>query len=241
MKAVKVSFGFKSANKKLLKFVPVNQKKSNPGKEFIKSIDEGKVEWATVKTEAPEAQVIPLPTSSKSYRERLLARNSNVNKESGPIKTDTVTDLSKLSLNQRAELEILQDLQKKSDDAEATKNYLIPASTSDESEKIKESTLDDYEDVPITGFGLAMLRGMGLKDENLTKSAVTEDFNFRPKGLGLGADNAVKPRELKVPLKAGEVLTTKKGANIVVLAGNYKDFYGTVSDNFFIKIIEIDL
>lgn len=27
-----------------------------------------------------------------------------------------------------------------------------------------ESTLDDYENVPINDFGLAMLRGMGWKD-----------------------------------------------------------------------------
>lgn len=225
--APKISFGFKAAKSK---FTPVTTttKKALPAKEFIKSIDKGEV-VATVKVEAQQARIIPLPTSTKSYRERILARSTPRVKTEAPTDDPTVQDLSQLSLEKRAELEILQELQKTSDEADVVSNLVIPASDTAEIEKIKDPTLDDYEDVPITGFGLAMLRGMGLKDEKLTKSAVTDNFNFRPKGLGLGADNAVKPRELKIPLKAGEVLSMKKGANIVVLAGNYKDFYGTVS------------
>ncbi|KAK0415594.1 hypothetical protein QR680_012019 [Steinernema hermaphroditum] len=54
----------------------------------------------------------------------------------------------------------------------------------------------DYSKMPIDGFGLAMLRGMGWKDgEGMGKQKVKVDYKPpmpRPKGLGLGAVPKVK-------------------------------------------------
>ena len=56
-----------------------------------------------------------------------------------------------------------------------------------------ESTLDDYENVPVEGFGCALLRGMGWKSGQPiggVNKAITPiiEPNSRPRGLGLGAD-----------------------------------------------------
>lgn len=97
-------------------------------------------------------------------------------------------------------------------------------------EGAKESTLDDYDDIPIAQFGLAMLRGMGLKDEEI-KNAKSKELELRPKGMGLGADKIARPKKLLVAPAANEVLEIKKNAYVRILAGKNKDLYGQVSLN----------
>lgn len=46
----------------------------------------------------------------------------------------------------------------------------------------KESTIDDYDEIPITQFGMAMLRGMGLKDEDII-SKKNKEPELRPHGM----------------------------------------------------------
>lgn len=91
-----------------------------------------------------------------------------------------------------------------------------------------ESSLDDYERIPITQFGLGMLRGMGLKDEVII-SKRNKEPELRPKGMGLGADKAIKKNKLLVEPAANEVLEIKKNAYVRVLAGKYRDLYGQVN------------
>ncbi|KAI8616865.1 DExH-box splicing factor binding site-domain-containing protein [Chytriomyces sp. MP71] len=60
----------------------------------------------------------------------------------------------------------------------------------------EEATLQDFEEVPIEDFGLAMLRGMGYNDEDENGSKKKEDFVFskpRPNLLGLGAEPPKPP------------------------------------------------
>lgn len=104
-------------------------------------------------------------------------------------------------------------------------------------EGAKESTYDDYENVPVQDFGMAMLRGMGLKDEDIKKEKEREEIKMRPKGLGLGADSLLKPQELLVKPSAGEKLEIKRDAKIKILAGQHKNKYGTVSNFLFIQFI----
>lgn len=92
----------------------------------------------------------------------------------------------------------------------------------------KEPTIDDYERMPISQFGLAMVKGMGLKDEDIKKSKSGAP-KLRPKGMGLGADKIVKPQKLLVAPATNEVLTVKKDAFIRILAGKHKDLYGQVN------------
>uniref|UniRef100_A0A336K121 CSON001337 protein n=1 Tax=Culicoides sonorensis TaxID=179676 RepID=A0A336K121_CULSO len=218
--APKISFGIKTLKTSKLKpsLAPVKVR------EYIKSINDGDIQ-ATVKREKVEARVIPMPSSTKNYHQRLKAARDV------KIEIELPSDISHLSLEKRAELEILRDLQQKAVNENENLSYVIPKIDGEEMTGAKEASMDDYENVPIVGFGLAMLRGMGLKEEDETSAKdnlpnKTDEFKFRPKGMGLGADQTVKPKELKIKPKPGQILTMKKGAFIVVLGGNYKDFYG---------------
>lgn len=50
-------------------------------------------------------------------------------------------------------------------------------------------------------------------------------------GMGLGADKVIKKPKLLVQPSANEVLEIKKNACVKILAGKYKDLYGTVGSN----------
>lgn len=100
----------------------------------------------------------------------------------------------------------------------------------------KESTLEDYENIPVNQFGLAMLRGMGWKpDEGIGKNKklvpVTAP-NVRPKGMGLGADKVLlasaKAAKASTNSKDEEELRMAKGAYVKILAGMNKNMYGQV-------------
>jgi len=104
----------------------------------------------------------------------------------------------------------------------------------------EESTLDDYERVPIEEFGLAMLRGMGwTKTEGIglknKKVVDMREPQLRQKGLGLGAE---RPQRHKDPVpqshsskdhKDREVLSLKIGAFLLITRGTHENNYGQVS------------
>lgn len=136
------------------------------------------------------------------------------------------------TLEQRAALEIMNSLKEQQElDGDPTKILSLPLKVDElQLDGASESTLNDYEEIPITQFGLAMLRGMGFKDEVKSEKKVTGDEPMvRPKGLGLGADKMVKPKTLLVAPAKDEVLEFKKGACIRILLGKHKDMYGQVS------------
>jgi len=89
----------------------------------------------------------------------------------------------------------------------------------------EESTLDDYEENPIEGFGIAMLRGMGWKKGSGVGKTFKRDVplfetQLRPVGLGLGAD-------IKAPPKEG--LSMKKNAYVIIESGIHKNKCGVVT------------
>lgn len=96
----------------------------------------------------------------------------------------------------------------------------------------KESSIDDYESIPIAQFGMAMLRGMGLKDEEIRAKNAKEP-ELRPRGMGLGADKLAIPKKLLIAPAVNEVLEIKKNACVRILAGKYKDLYGQVNNILF--------
>lgn len=62
----------------------------------------------------------------------------------------------------------------------------------------EESTMEDYEDMPVTSYGAAMLRGMGWKKGEAiggTNKGLAEPIEYIPrsKGLGLGAERRPPP------------------------------------------------
>ncbi|ODN04377.1 G patch domain and KOW motifs-containing protein [Orchesella cincta] len=99
-----------------------------------------------------------------------------------------------------------------------------------------QSSLDDYERIPIDQFGLAMLRGMGWKEtegiglKNKKVIDMTEP-KLRPKGMGLGAEAAhlntnTTPKNSSAEEK--EDLSFKIGGHAVITRGSKKGYYGQI-------------
>ncbi|XP_052869534.1 G-patch domain and KOW motifs-containing protein [Anopheles cruzii] len=166
--------------------------------------------------------------SKKDMKVKLEPPERGVNVVHEPPKNET--------LEQRATREILEDIQQTNVKSEQSSNFVVPLLPEDlPLDGARESSMEDYESVPIAKFGLAMLRGMGLKDPDPKKvdpKAGGLDLGpvMRPKGLGLGADRAMKEKPINahlIPPAQGETLTMKCGAQVKVLAGKYEDAYGT--------------
>lgn len=139
------------------------------------------------------------------------------------------------TIEQKAAREIIENL-KKDNSKDETKVFTLPIKPDDlVLDGAKESSMDDYENIPIADYGLAMLRGMGWKDES-KKDAKLKTPALRPKGMGLGADKVAKPKPVLIAPAPDEVLEIKKGASIKVIAGKFKDMYGQVSF-FFLNFI----
>ncbi|KAH7937744.1 hypothetical protein HPB49_015167 [Dermacentor silvarum] len=102
----------------------------------------------------------------------------------------------------------------------------------DVSLRAEESTLEDYDSVPIEEYGLAMLRGMGWNPgkpigARCTQIAKPIEAVMRPKGLGLGAESKMAKPPPLVAKEEGE-LVLRTGAYIRIEQGPYKDLYGQV-------------
>lgn len=152
---------------------------------------------------------------------------------------DTPIDVSKikqeaenkpLSLDEMAAQEILLDSTKEPGQNEIKKDFTVPINDQADLVGAKESTLDDYENIPIEQYGLALLRGMGF-DEAKHKDTIIinpEDL-LRPKGMGLGADKYLKMNDFKYTkpkTKEEEELKLIVGAYVKILAGKYNHYYG---------------
>lgn len=91
-----------------------------------------------------------------------------------------------------------------------------------------QSTLEDRERVPIEGFGMAMLRGMGWTPET-DKVVEIKIPEIRPKGMGLGADKlSTFKKKTNLSVKE-EKLKWTKGSLVKIMAGSYSGSYGKVT------------
>lgn len=138
------------------------------------------------------------------------------------------------TLEERVVNELLAEARNEDVDNEDSATILTLPLNQDEPvlDGAKESSIGDYENIPIAQFGMAMLRGMGLKDEEIRAKNAKEP-ELRPRGMGLGADKLAKPKKLLVAPAANETLEIKKNACVRILAGKYKDLYGQVTWNYF--------
>lgn len=139
------------------------------------------------------------------------------------------------TLDQKAAHEIMQGLQEQQAlESAPNQSLVLKAKNADELplDGAKESTMDDYEDIPIKQFGLAMLRGMGWKDEEKSVEDKLKNDGpvLRPRGMGLGADKMIRAKALLVEPAQGEILSVRKGAAVRLLTGKFKDNYGTVRE-----------
>ncbi|XP_055636013.1 G-patch domain and KOW motifs-containing protein [Toxorhynchites rutilus septentrionalis] len=178
--------------------------------------------------------VIPLRDQDKTTVPSRLAKLKEIQEDKNKQQTTETTAALKVeTLEQKAAREILEDLKGQQELADAKDNLVVALKPEDlPLEGAVESTMDDYESMPIQKFGMALLRGMGWKeDPNAPKKddKLPDGPVLRPKGMGLGAERVPKDKtKLLIPPAKDEALVMQKGAFVKVLAGKHKDCYGTV-------------
>lgn len=182
--------------------------------------------------------VIPLKDSQKTSAALAMLHKlkSTINgvEEDPEVKPKVESDetaANKLqTLDQRVISEILKEAKGENILTEEKNTLSVPVNSDQlPLEGAAQSTIDDYEEIPIAKFGLAMLRGMGMKDEDIEKErAKANQPELRPKGMGLGADKLAKPTKLLVAPAPNETLEIKKGASVKILAGKHQDLYGLI-------------
>ncbi|KAL1419301.1 hypothetical protein MTO96_005385 [Rhipicephalus appendiculatus] len=212
-------------------------------KDYVVSVDESVVKSSLPKAEKREL-VIPL---IKNNVWRVPKNEKSVTKKDAEDIDIPDEDKTELSLEQQAIKEILAEAANSEnlDSKGTTKDISIPLlmqnkvpdgfETDDKvdvSLRAEESTLEDYESVPIEEYGLAMLRGMGWNPGKPIGARCTEiakpiEAVLRPKGLGLGADSKMAKPPPLVAKEDGD-LVLRTGAYIRIEQGSHKDLYGQV-------------
>lgn len=229
----KISFGFNKLSKKPLAINKPQEKTVD----YIVCLEEQSIKLKHEPKEITKAPlVIPLKDNQKDLLDRvkdMKAKQIDVSKPENEDVEETRPD-SELTIEELATREVIRDAKMKlqQTDSKHHKTFVVPMKKEDELplDGEKESTLTDYENVPVGDFGLAMLRGMGWKEgigigKNPSKAAVTQAPELRPKGLGLGANPASSDQQQPVCDKDGKVLILKRGSYAKVVAGSKKGTY----------------
>ena len=247
-----VSFGFsKVIQKSKVVKTDTNKKtfeESNDSRpqetDFVKEVNEKDGVKGTKVKEVKKDLVIECKGNTLQLRAKVQKlRETEVKRELGTTEDDV------------AEREILKDLQKWKEDQEnrdedsEKKNFdlVVPleektASTAEEPddasgvEEAEQSTLDDYDAVPVDGFGMGMLRGMGFKAGEGIGGFKKADIKcidpvMRPKGLGLGATRPNSGSNLDSKAskdEEGKELKMESGAYVMLVGGPHKDMYAQV-------------
>jgi len=256
------SFAFKKTIAKTVlsdsKLRDVSTKDDDASLDFIKDVSGNKITGSKKKEEKIEL-VIPLIKSSHRWtkepsfkpgdeeNEAPESSNKTSAKEAGSAEKD-----EELTLLDQAAREILEEARRCNDDWEGraeggARKRDVPdvmlnldqeGTTGDDvldvTHRAEQSSMEDYDNVPIEQFGLACLRGMGWKPgEGIGgyKKAVVAilDPMSRPKGLGLGATRPRAQGEEEVQGKEGEEqLSLKRGAFVLIQGGKQRGLYGEV-------------
>ncbi|XP_063367909.1 G-patch domain and KOW motifs-containing protein [Cydia amplana] len=226
MEGKKISFGF-TKTKKLEK--PVVAEK----KEYIECLEEKSIKVVggeVVEEKAPLVITMKPNTLITAERLKQIAEEVEKGAEEVPVpgdngaKEDGQPDET---IDQMAVRELLNEAKQEKKAEGPVLTVAVPSQPVLDGQK--ESTLEDYDAVPIQEFGMAMLRGMGWtasKDQQL-KHKLPE---LRPKGLGLGADKVIKENQKKNVSKdkKDEELSIVKNSFVKITTGKYSGFYGKV-------------
>ncbi|XP_028899572.1 splicing regulatory glutamine/lysine-rich protein 1 [Zeugodacus cucurbitae] len=241
MDSKKISFGFSKITKKS-NLLPSNRDKEKQENkiELIKCLEGQEIKLVEEKKEdAP--MIIPLKGSTKTSsalaslmkrRAVLLGEVDEPPTKEQPSEINNGSNRNNVNetLEERAARELLASVQSDGNEF-IDQNLVLPALKADELplDGAKQSTIDDYDNVPIEQFGKAMLRGMGWTEPIQKKGEPVDEMPFvRPKGMGLGADKALKKQPLLVAPEKNEVLEIKKQAYVRILGGKHKDMYGQI-------------
>ncbi|KAH8358843.1 hypothetical protein KR093_002788 [Drosophila rubida] len=243
MEAKKISFGFSKVAKKP-NILPASAPKEQNKVELIKCLEGKEIKLIAEKQEDMPL-VIQMVTNQKTStalaslmkRRAVLLGEDDAEPEDATSEAQSIAEVTGntegSNLDQRAARELLAAALSNGNETVQDEKLVLPVLKADELplDGAKESSIDDYDSIPIQQFGLAMLRGMGWKDPPPKKKGVApvDDAPFmRPKGMGLGADKALKSKALLVQPEKNEVLEIKKQAYVRILGGKLKDQYGQI-------------
>lgn len=197
------------------------KKEETTGKDFITGIEGKKLKLVKDDERQKEVLVIPVKENSTKKIADYVAKQKFTNKIESCTENVEISN-DKLTLEQLA----IKELLKEPNEIVNSKDSLANIPLSNLSEGEKESTLDDYENVPIEEYGMAMLRGMGWsvgsgigKQGKVTQLIVP---TLRPKGMGLG----VNPHDISKFVQKD--LQLVKGSQVKVMFGPNKDKCGKV-------------
>ena len=238
------SFGFakKSSVKKLedSKLRDDSTKDKHEETDFIIEVDRSEIK-GTKKKEVKEELIIPyLPNT---YKKKI---------ELQPVKSENEQLLEKpdeeLTEEEKAAKELLKETKAWQEEQDKEKNpndnlviqTQANANGLDSEKAIFEAdlesrpdvaTAEDYEKIPVQGFGMALLKGMGFKSADGIggfRKAKIEclDPVIRPKGLGLGATPSASTS--KNASQSKEKLILKRDAYVKVCQGSHQGSYGQV-------------
>lgn len=216
--------------------------------EVLQSIEEN-----VLKTDGPteeEELVIPLVKADRAavfqkLVEKLKESKRKEEDEEGSKNPATEEETNKeqpriLTLDEQAEAALLEESKRRLDtysDRGTNDNFSISLTAKEEKLETKvvdlgkESSLDDYDQVDVSVYGAALLRGMGWKkSEGIGRGnkKVVEIINPSSKTFGLAGK---RPENEAVASKGGaqeEELTLAKGSCVLIHSGRHRGTYGTV-------------
>ena len=147
----------------------------------------------------------PLSLEEQALR-ALLAGNDNKESEEEKARNDLIIGMQENKLNLSEQDAFKRDMQTLPQ--EVSVDPLIQSSRAGHKWNAHEqSTTEDYENIPVEAFGLAMVRGMGWDPKAKQGTAVHEP-KVRPQLLGLGAtpmDPTIRPTHAKSGQKKDRV------------------------------------
>ncbi|XP_050350260.1 G-patch domain and KOW motifs-containing protein [Nymphalis io] len=222
MEGKKISFGFMKTKKD-------NKPLITEKKEYIECLEEKSIKVVGGEVKAEDIPlIIPMKPNTLITAERLreIAEKAENFEE---LETKTTSDDKNLpnneTIDQMAVRELMEEAKK--DKVLETPQLVVPINAKPVIEGQIESTLDDYDSVPVQEFGLAMLRGMGWTPSN--DQSKYKQPQLRPKGLGLGADKVIKENQKKKSSKDKEEdLSIIKNSFVRITSGKFSGFYGKV-------------
>ncbi|CAH1970715.1 unnamed protein product [Acanthoscelides obtectus] len=227
----KISFGFSKQSKK-----PALLRQPSPPKvELVECLEGHAVKVKDAVEEVHEPLVIPIKEDRKGIVDRIKQARAKQSSEANTKDELEGKPDSELTLDELAARELLNDAKKKLEQENDPEGKVLVLPTKEDKLKLEgepEPTLEDYENIPISDYGLAMLRGMGWKEgtgigKKPVKTNLAKPPDVRPKGLGLGATRVIQEEKSKDKAvdKDGKELILKKGAFAKIIAGPNKGSY----------------
>lgn len=216
----KISFSFKQLSSKP-KVKPVVLKSTlEKTVQFIECVEEKSIKVVGLVENSEHELVIPMQQVKRQLLPKLVK----------PIQNGS-QDKKMSTLDEIAVQAILSDCNKTGEDIEEEDTNIVQVPMIVNPPEGKEiSTAEDYENVPVNKFGLAMLRGMGweaTKGIGKNSQIITANLpELRPKGMGLGADKLIK--SVQKIHHSEEELKLKDGSYVQFVLGRLDGQYGQV-------------